>query len=129
MTNKAYVNDANANMPDYFRSSINRAADKRASLVLMNKIHNGFSHVFFSGIGTFSLQMKDSNHPYQVTPRRIANALQESLKEELERLQKQQIIVPLGKDEASEWCKSFVLVPKVNGKVRLHLNQLGLTKH
>ena len=26
----AAVNDANSNMPDYFRSSTNRAADKRA---------------------------------------------------------------------------------------------------
>ena len=37
-------------------------------------------------------------------------------------------IRPLGVDETSEWCNSFVLVPKANGKVRLcldpaHLNQ------
>ena len=30
----ADVNDANSNMPDYFKSSINRVADKRASQVL-----------------------------------------------------------------------------------------------
>ena len=41
------VNDANSNMPNYFRSSINRAADKRASQVLMNKTHNEFSDVFW----------------------------------------------------------------------------------
>ena len=40
------VNDANANMPEYFRSSGNRAADKRVSHVLTNKIHNEFSDVF-----------------------------------------------------------------------------------
>ena len=45
-TDNVDVNDANANMSNYFRCSINRAADKRASQVLMNKIHNEFSDVF-----------------------------------------------------------------------------------
>ena len=31
------------------------------------------------------------------------------------------IIIPLGVDELAEWCNSFVLVPKANGKVRLCL--------
>ena len=31
------------------------------------------------------------------------------------------IITPLGVDETAEWCNSFVLVPKANGKVRLCL--------
>ena len=43
----ANVNDGNSNMPDYFRSRINKAADKRACQVLMSKIHNGFSGIFF----------------------------------------------------------------------------------
>ena len=30
--------------------------------------------------------------------------------------------MPLGVDEASEWCNSFVLAPKANGKVRLCLD-------
>ena len=42
-------------------------------------------------------------------------------KEELERLQKQQLIVPLGVDETLEWCNSFKLVPKPDGKVQLYL--------
>ena len=39
-TNKAHANDTNANMPDYFRSNINRTVDKGGSEVLTNKIHN-----------------------------------------------------------------------------------------
>ena len=63
-THKVDANDTNANMPDYFRSSSNRAADKRTSEVLTTKIHNGFSDVFpgigyFEGI--FSLQARDSS--------------------------------------------------------------------
>ena len=37
MTNNVDVNDANSIMSDYFRSIINRAADKRANQVLMHK--------------------------------------------------------------------------------------------
>ena len=50
-------------------------------------------------------------------PRRVAYALQEPLKGELERLQREQIIVPAGIDETLEWCISFVLVATANGKV------------
>ena len=52
-------------------------------------------------------------------PRWPAYALQEPLKEELWRIQRQQIIVPLGVDMTSKWCNSFMLVPKANSKVRL----------
>ena len=52
--------------------------------------------------------------------------LQEPLKKELESIQKQHIIVPLGVDETLEWCNSFALVLKANGKVGmcLHLPRL-----
>ena len=52
-------------------------------------------------------------------PRRVAYALQlqKPLKEEPNRLQKQQIIVPVDVDETLEQCNSFVLVPRANGKV------------
>ena len=35
---------------------------------------------------------------------------------------------PLGVDETAEWCNSFVLVPKANGKVRLCLDQTRLNQ-
>ena len=43
-------------------------------------------------------------------------------KEDLERLQEQDIITPLGMDETVEWCDSFVPIPKPHGKVRLFLD-------
>ena len=46
-TDNADINDANANIPHYIRSNINRAAQKRASQVLINKMHDEFSRVFF----------------------------------------------------------------------------------
>ena len=47
-TDKIGMFDDKINMPDYFRPSANKAADKRASEVLTNKIHNEFSNV---GVG------------------------------------------------------------------------------
>ena len=45
MTDNVDVYDANSNMSDYFRSSVNRAADKRASQIL-TKIFSEFSEFF-----------------------------------------------------------------------------------
>ena len=122
-TDNADVNDANTHMPDYFSSNANRAADKRASQVLTNKIHNALS--IFSGIGyfedMFSLQVKETSWPYQAS---LEGSIcsPRPLKEELERLQKQQIIVPLGMTATSGWCNSLLLGPKTNSKVRLCLD-------
>ena len=52
---------------------------------------------------------------------------QEPLKE-IEMLQKQQIIVSLGIDKRSEWCNSFAMVPKTNGKVHMYLDPARLNK-
>ena len=61
-------------------------------------------------------------------PRRAVYALQETLNKELERPQRQQIIVILGMDKMSEWCSNFAPVPKANGKVRLCLDLARLDK-
>ena len=52
----------------------------------------------------------------------------EPFKEELKCLQEMDIIMPLGVDETSECCNSFVLVPKANGKVRLCLDPAWLNQ-
>ena len=38
------------------------------------------------------------------------------------------IITPLAIEETAEWCNSFVLVPKANGKVRLCLDPARLNQ-
>ena len=42
--------------------------------------------------GTFSLQVKPESEPYQVPQQHVAYALQKLFKEELEKLQRQDII-------------------------------------
>ena len=115
-----------ANKPiNYFFSSNNTDADRRKSMEMKQKIHDTFGDVF-NGIwcfeGTFSLQLKPNSKMYQAPPRHVAYVLQKPFKEELECLQKMDIITPLGVDEMAEWCNSFVMVPKANGKVRLCLD-------
>ena len=58
----------------------------------------------------------------------VAYALQGLLKEEMERLQRQQIIVPPGWMRHPKWCNSFIMVPEVNGKVNLCLDLARLDK-
>ena len=93
---------------------------------MMQKIHDAFGNVI-NGIGgcfkgTFSLQLKPDSKPYQAPTRHVAYVLQKPFKEELECLQKMDIITPLGVDETAEWCNSYVLVPKAKWKVRLCLD-------
>ena len=100
-------------------------SDRRESLEITQQMQNEFKDVF-NGIGClnrmFSLQLKPGSKPYQMLPRCGAYTLQMPYKEELEWLQKQDIIAPLGVDETAEWCNSLVLVPKTKGKVKLYLD-------
>ena len=115
----------------YFGSSANKAADIRASQVLTNKIHNGFSDFFQAqaGLMVHSIyRLKMAVNHIMCFPRRVANALQEALTEELERLPCQQLIVCLGMEETSKWCNSFVLVTKANGEVRQCLDSTKLNR-
>ena len=91
----------------------------------MPKFHSDFIDVFtrigcFEG--TFKLRVKEGSCPYQASPRTVMYTLQQPIKEEPDRLQKQQIIVPLDVAETSEWCNSLILVPKANGKMWLYLD-------
>ena len=86
----------------------------------------------FTGIGyfdgTFSLQIKPDRKPCQVLPWYVAYAFQIWFKEELERPWQQDIITLLGIDEMVEWCNSFLLVPKPNGKLTLYLDPARLSQ-
>ena len=78
--------------------------------------------------GKFSLQVKAHSKPYQAPLWHMAQALQKPFKEELKKLQRQDIIAPLGTDETAEWCNSFVLVPKADGRERLCLDPARLNQ-
>ena len=58
----------------------------------------------------------------------MAYILQKLFQEELERLQELDVIATLGVNKTLEWYNSFVLVPNVNGKVRLCLDPACLSQ-
>ena len=75
-----------------------------ASRLITERIDDEFSDVFTAiGCfeGTFKLRFKEGSCPYQVPPRVVAYAIQQQLKEGLDRLQEQQILVPLDVDKTS----------------------------
>ena len=47
----------------------------------------------------------------------VLDAVLKNYLKELERLSKQQIMVPLWLDKSAEWYKNLVIVPKPNGSV------------
>ena len=87
-TDSGNVSPSNVNILDYFRSSANVKADKGVSRVITQRIQNEFSDIF-TGFecfkGTFKLRVKEGSHPYQALARRVAYALQQPLKQELDR--------------------------------------------
>ena len=119
------VNNNNNNNIKYFLPDHYSDADKKASDEITKQLQKEFKDVF-KGIGCFdgkfSLQDKPDSKPFQVCWKHIAYSLQQPFKEESEHLQQQYSNAPLGIDESSEWCKSLVLVPKLNCKLRLCLD-------
>ena len=115
----------------FFRSSANIEAGNEASRPVVQKLHNECSYVF-TGTGCFGgtskLTVKEGSCPHQAQPRWMASTLQQPLKEKLDRLQKENIIVLLDVYETLEWCNSFVLVLKANEKVQLWLDPAKLNK-
>ena len=88
--------------------------------------------MFLQGIGcfkvTFLMQVIDGAKPYQTSLKCMVKALQQLLKDELDQLQRQQIIVSLCVDETSGWCQSFDLVPKFKREVWLCLDPARLNQ-
>ena len=126
MTYNLPITKETNNEIEYFLTDENKENYKRATAYITKQIQKEFEEVF-TGIECFeemlSLQVKPDSKLYQGPPQCVVYALQKPFKEELEKLQKWDIIAPLGMDETVEWCNSFNLVPKANGKVRLCLGQ------
>ena len=76
----------------------------------------------FDGVRTIKnavvhLDVKPDAVPIVRSPRREPDALQDSLKEELDRMESMKVIRKLDINEASDWVHALVLVVKPNGKL------------
>ena len=128
---KPMVDNQLPNTVGYFLSGPSCDNDRKKSAEITQSLQGDFEDVFNVIVcfdSTFSLQLKLDSKPCQVPPRHVAYTLHKPFEEELKRLQKQDIIAPLGIDETSEWCNSFVLVLKENGKVKLCLDTAQLNQ-
>ena len=121
----------NNNEIEYFLPGPNQDNNRTANAEITKQLQRDFEDVL-SGIGyydgAFSMQVKPNTKPYQAPLGCVAFTLQNPFKEKLEWLQQQDIIKPLAVYETREWCESFVLISKSNGKVRLYLDLARLNQ-
>ena len=76
----------------------------------------------FSGLGEFSgeytIRLRENAKPFALTtPRRVALPLIGKVRKELERMQLLGVIRKV--DEPTRWCAGMVVVPKLDGNVRI----------
>ena len=89
----------NSNNFEYFLPGPSRECDRKASIKITKQLQKKFEDVFVGIVcfdGMLSLQVKPDSKPYQAPPRHVVYVLQKPFKEELERLQQQDNITPLG---------------------------------
>ena len=85
----------------------------------------------FTGLGKlkgeYKIKLKDNAPPYALSaPRRVAIPLRAKVKEELDRMEKMEVIARV--EEPTEWCAGMVPIVKTSGKLSIcvdltHLNE------
>ena len=117
---------------EYFSGNAeNKCQDKVTSDQLKTAIIRKVQRtVFWKGKleGEINITLKPNMVPCVAPVCRMAHSLQEPFKQELDKLIKQGIVVPLGTDKPSKWVNSFVCIRKLNGKIRLCLDLTQLNK-
>ena len=81
----------------------------------------------FDGVGTIKnavvhLDVKPDAVPTVCLPRRVPDALRDSLKVELDRMESVKVVRKLDINEATDWVHALVLVVKPNGKLHVCLD-------
>ena len=84
----------------------------------------------FNGVGklepAYNIKLTDKVIPVVHPPRKVPASLREKLKNELDDMEKNEIIAKV--DEPTEWVNSLVIVEKPDGKLRLCLDPRNLNK-
>lgn len=77
--------------------------------------------------GDYQIELRDDAQPFALsTPRRVAIPLLQSVRQELDRMEKSGVITKM--NQPTEWCASMVVVPKTNGRVRICVDLSKLNK-
>ena len=85
----------------------------------------------FEGFGCITkvvhhIAMKEENKPVVHPPRRVPVTLRPKIKEELQRMERLEVIEKV--QEATEWVNSMVVIRKPNGKLRICIDPRDLNK-
>ena len=72
------------------------------------------------------LDVKPDAVPIVCSPRRVSDALRDSLKAEFDRIESMKVIQKLDINEATDWVHALVLVAKPNGKLHVCLDPCTL---
>lgn len=96
----------------------------RVNLDSMESVKRQFPELF-EGLGKlqeeFEISLKPDAKPFSLsTPRRIPLPLVSKVKQELERMENQDVISRV--EQPSDWCAGMVVVPKPNGAVRIYVD-------
>lgn len=96
----------------------------RVNLDSMESVKRQFPELF-EGLGKlqeeFEISLKPDAKPFSLsTPRRIPLPLVSKVKQELERMENQDVISRV--EQLSDWCAGMVVVPKPNGAVRIYVD-------
>ena len=76
--------------------------------------------------GTLTLEVDSTVKPVKMAARKVPLAIKGQLKEELDRLEKLDIIRPV--DRPTDWISSLVVAPKANGHIRLCIDPRPLNQ-
>ena len=79
--------------------------------------------------GEVFITLKDDARPYEEPITKVAHAMEKPLKDELDRLGCEGILVKMDPDEPRDRLNSFISVQKPNGKIRLCLDLTKLNKY
>ncbi|XP_063077523.1 uncharacterized protein K02A2.6-like [Engraulis encrasicolus] len=96
-----------------------------------NDMKKQYSEVF-TGLGCltgeYKIKLKDNVKPFALSlPRRVPLPLHDKVKEELQRMEKMGVIVPI--EEPTDWCAGMVVAPKPNGKIRICSDMTRLNEY
>ena len=121
--------DNEGNLINHLSSApVDIQSDQRFKLKILSKYSELFDGKIGLMKGEFSITLKEDARSYQAQIRR-AHAMEMPLKDELDRLVCEGILVKMDSDEPSNWLNSFVCVTKPNSKIRLCLDPPQLNKY
>ncbi|XP_043191676.1 uncharacterized protein K02A2.6-like [Amphibalanus amphitrite] len=107
------------------RVRLDVTAQRRASVLALPDVFDG--HIRVMPGEQFKIHLREEAVPFRVSsPRRVPLSLRTPLKDELQKLVSEGIIVPV--TEPTEWCAPIVVEPKKEGGIRLCVDLSRLNK-